>query len=398
MKPAPARCLWPVIPLLVTLCAFVGSVQADDGASGHSTSDADVQWNIGMRLQLDRHHFANDGGTPFSDRWNTRRARISGSLSYQQRIHLDLTYDFARDGISGIRDAYLAYQPSAGTELRAGHFKEPFGLERLTSVRDLAFMERSLASEVAPERAVGIAFHHWRSNHTAGIGVFSGSLDPDSDIIRYSVSGRLTFAPRNEPGDILHVGMNLSYRQLESDATLSFGPRPETRGTDSELLDTGSLITDTYRLYGLEAALARDSLALQADYLYSDVPDARLHPADSGRHARYRGWHLDASWIMTGEKQPYNREKGTFGRLTPLHSVNHGGRGAWKAGLRVSELDLNTGGLRGGRQRNLTAGLTWLLNPHVSLYLEHVRVLRLRRGDYDGASPSLTQARLQLVY
>ncbi len=61
-------------------------------------------------------------------------------------------------------------------------------------------------------------------------------------------------------------------------------------------------------------------------------------------------------------------------------------------------MNLNDGFILGGRQRNLTVSLTWLLDQHFSFIIEHVKVLRVDHGELDGATPSLNQGRMQVIY
>lgn len=357
-----------------------------------------LQWSLGTRLQIDRSEFNNDQNTALDDSWNTRRARLSGELRWQDNWLFDLTYDFARDGISGVRDAYVEYRGFPGFNLRAGHFKEPFSGERLTSTRDLAMMERSLATAIAPRRSVGIAMQRSRADYTLGWGLFSGRLDQSSDITDYSVAGRATIAPRHDDGNILHAGFSLAYRHLENGKPLKFDERMETRGSDFRLIDTGDFLARDYWLYSAEFAYTFDNLSLQAEFIQSLIPDARRTENTAGEHLQFAGWHIDASWIITGEAQPYNQKKGTLGRIKTAAPVHSGGIGTWKAGVRVSEMNLNDGFIHGGHQRNLTASLTWLLDQHFSFIIEHVKVLSLDQGEFDGAAPSLTQGRVQIVY
>ncbi len=201
-------------------CCFwlstLGISFAADEPTAVPPKDRAIESWAGGRLQLDRTQLHNDNTTDFNNSWNTRRARLSNEINFYDTWILDLTYDFARDGISGVRDAYLEYRGLDAFWLRVDHFKEPFSMERLTSVRDLAFMERSLVTEMAPRRSVGLAVQRSGDHYTMGLGLFTGDLDQSSDIIRYSISGRVTIAPRSKDGDIMHAGFSAAYRQLEA--------------------------------------------------------------------------------------------------------------------------------------------------------------------------------------
>lgn len=360
--------------------------------------DTSFQFKIGARLQLDRSWFNNDAQTDFDNAWNVRRARLNTEAKFGDDWTVDITYDFARDGLDGIRDAYVKYTGFENIRLRLGHFKEPFGLERLTSVRDLAFMERSLVSLFTPERALGIELLHHSSHHTASIGIFKAGINHSTQTTRFGSAARVTFAPKSESGNILHIGAGIAYRQTDNQKQVRFQQRPETRSDDLRLIDTGAFLADDYIFYGIEAAIAKGGVAIQSEYIYATVHNARLSTADAGQNTHFKGWHIDLAWILTGEDQPYNHEKGTMGRLKPHRPFHQNGLGAWKVGIRLSELDLNNAFITGGEQRNLTASLTWLWNENISFISEYVKVLNLNKGEFDDASPSIIQARMQIVY
>lgn len=168
--------------------------------------------------------------------------------------------------------------------------------------------------------------------------------------------------------------------------------RSETRSTDVRLLDTGVFEADTYRSQGVELAGALGPVSVQGEFVWSDI--ARGRASDLRFEARY----AQASWFITGERTPYDREKATFDSVAPRRSVVSGGPGAWKIGLRWSSADLNDGDILGGKEENLAIGLSWHLTPMLRLVLEHVSVRKLAGGPYDGSDPDIFQRRVQFAY
>ena len=384
--------------LALLLSMFSGGAFAAESAE---TIVAKPAWDFRMaaRLQLDRGYFYNDKGTEFDHGDNVRRARLGFRVRYGDHWSLSHTYDFARDGLEGIRDTVLQYRDGQGMRYTIGHFKEPFSMERLTSVRDLTFMERSLASTLAPPRARGVEVHHHTAHGTTAVGVFKGGFEDSVLNTEYGVSGRKTFAPRSAAGDILHFGGSVAYRKTDSSNEVRFRQRLETRNSDERLVDTGSFLASDFTYFGAEAAYAKGPFAIQSEYIHALIRNARMAEGDPRNSVNFNGWHVDFSWILTGEDQPYHLEKGTFDRIKPRNGLGNGqgGFGAVRAAIRWSGLNLSDEFVRGGAQQNLGASVTWYANDYVTLMAEYIRVIKLS-GDYRNASPYVYQARLQLSF
>ncbi len=372
--------------------------QPCDSLFCYSSQNQNLQFETAMRLQFDRGVFDNDGETDFQNAWNIRRARLSSGAQIGQYLSIDFTYDFARDDRSAIRNAFVRYTGSNNSRFTVGHFKEPFGMERLTSVQDLAFMERSLASQLTPPRSFGMEFHKHTSHWTAAAGLFTTGTESSGNDTKFGTSARITFAPKSDAGSILHFGLGIAHRNTDGQQEIRFRQRPETRNTDIRLIDTQTFIADSYTYIGIESAIARGPWALQAEYIYSHIGKARISKIEPGNTIHFSGWHIDLTWIVSGESQPYNHEKGTFGRLRPAHSIQHGGWGAWRLGVRLSDLDLTDHPITGGHQRNFTIGINWLLNQNISISNEYVKVLKVDGGEFANVSPAIFQSRLQIIY
>ena len=106
---------------------------------------------IGGRTMIDFGFFSGDDfeaatGIPLDDGAEFRRARLYVMGTIHGNIDFKAQYEFATSiGDTTFADVYIGFQDLYG--LKVGHFKEPFGLEQLTSSRYITFMERTGGSE-----------------------------------------------------------------------------------------------------------------------------------------------------------------------------------------------------------------------------------------------------------
>lgn len=106
-----------------------------------------------------------------------RRARLglSGTLwkNYELKVETNLN-----GGGAALTDGYLNLKHLPWAQLRVGQFKEPFGLENMSSTNYIDFIERSMAATNtgAPLRDIGIMVYGkpWAGQVEYGLGVFNG--------------------------------------------------------------------------------------------------------------------------------------------------------------------------------------------------------------------------------
>ena len=159
------------------------------------------------------------------------------------------------------------------------------------------------------------------------------------------------------------------------------------------ILDTGKIKSvESYSTYGVEAAMINGPFSLFGEYIRSDIS------RDGNESLAFDGWYLGGSWLLTGESRNYRSRKGAFGGVEPGNSY-----GAWELAARVSELNLNDGGVDGGRERNFTLGLNWYPNPRVRLMANYIMVDNDEEADADGDAggdddPGIFQARVQTTF
>ncbi|HMO66766.1 MAG TPA: porin, partial [Verrucomicrobiota bacterium] len=161
------------------------------------------------------------------------------------------------------------------------------------------------------------------------------------------------------PPRLLHLGLGGTLLYA-ADSAVRYQSRPESHLAPL-VVDTGDLAADGSYAGSVEAAWVAGPLCLQAEHVHVWVQGASAPDADFG------GFYLAASWFLTGESRPYDRQQGVFTRVIPKRNFDprRGGWGAWELAARVSHVDLNDTGARGGRLTMLLAGVNWHLHPHV---------------------------------
>ena len=95
----------------------------------------------------------------------------------------------------------------------------------------------------------------------------------------------------------------------------------------------------------------------------------------------FGGGYVYASYFLTGEHMPWDRESGTLGRIYPFQNfwlvdTLRGGRqagwGAWQVAARYSQADYNDADVLGGIGEALTIGLNWYWNPNARMQLNYI--------------------------
>jgi len=378
----------------------------DAEAKAKKKAEAKPSVTVGGRIMFDCAAFGQDATSQaqsaagFYPRFHPgaefRRARMFLKGEAFHVVDYKIQFDFA-DSDAAFKDVYITVKELPLLQhVRVGHFKEPFGLEQMTSARFITFMERSLSDEgaIVPARNIGLmAFGNWADdNGYWAIGCFKDQCDDDpaqfedSADTAMACTMRLTFLPwydeATEGRGLLHAGIAYSYRDAQDDQ-VQFRARPEAH-LGEYVVNTGAITgVDHYHLLGLETALVYGPFSAQAEYYktWLDRPGA----AD----LEFQGMYVYFSYFLTGEHRPYKRSTGAFDRVKPYENFFrvrdsdggvHTGLGAWEVAYRYSYLDLADGNITGGMASDHTVGVNWYLNPYTRLMFNYVNSAVTRGG------------------
>ncbi|HOW87232.1 MAG TPA: porin [Candidatus Omnitrophota bacterium] len=158
-------------------------ISSKDGFSLKS-KDGDFQIKLKGQIQADGRFYANDGVQATPNTFLIRKARPILEGTAFRYFDFKLMPDFGSNQVQ-IVDAYIDFKYWKQAVLRAGKFKPPMGLERLQPDAWNLFPELSLASNLLPNRDLGVGIHGelFGGIVNYGFGIFNGSVDNSSNDI-----------------------------------------------------------------------------------------------------------------------------------------------------------------------------------------------------------------------
>jgi phosphate-selective porin OprO/OprP len=367
-------------------------------SSGFTLSSADTNFSISLHglIQLDSRTFFADHNLVNSG-FLLRRARpiITGTLFHD--FDFNFTPDFGGSVVQ-IQDAYLNYRYIPELQLEAGKFKSPVGLEQLQSDPYLLFNERSLVTDLVPNRDLGVELHGDLFGGAASYaaGLFNGVSDYNGTTVNTDSDNDKAFAARIflqpwKTTDVsalkgLGFGVGGSY---ESDRNGAAGLTPgyTTDGQQKFFTYAGTVVANGqhwrvspqgYYYYG--------PLGILGEYVISDQ-DVKNGAALAD--LRNKAWEVSASWVLTGEDASYTG-------VTPRHPFNlhTGGWGAWQVVGRYEELNVDGSAFptfavstaSASSAHAWSAGLNWYLNRNVRLNASFSHTMF---SGYTGVTPAV---------
>lgn len=344
-------------------------------------------------------------GTDIQDGADFRRARLAAAGNIYDNISYFLEMDFAFPGRPQFMDVQMTihHLPVLGN-LRIGQWRQPYGMDELTSVKELTFLERALPFAFAPFRQIGIGAYDTTADEmsTWAVSAFRYPTDPFGGNVGdnggYGLAMRLTHLMWDNDYSLLHVGGDYSFADPSNDM-MRYANQPEfavIQGAAAPdvppFVDTGMFPANNYSTFNAELAARLGSFYMQSEASYASVNQI------GGPVANFQSFYAYAAYLLTGEVRPYNKQGGVFGRVRPIQNFGRcGGIGAWEVAGRWSYINLNDAGIAGGKLNNLTAGLNWYLNPNAKFQLNYIHAF-LDRGGFNNTNADIAAMRVQVDF
>jgi phosphate-selective porin OprO/OprP len=386
------------------------------GANGFGFSSADSNFlaTIHGLVQLDSRSFSTDGKIEGNDGFILRRARpiLSGTVFHD--FDFQFTPDFGGSTVQ-IQDAYLNYHYDPELQLEAGKFKSPVGLEQLQPDPSTSFNERSIATDLVPNRDLGVELHGdlFGGALSYAAGIFDGSPDYNGTTTNAdydnntAFEGRVFAQPWKNSGvgalQGLGFGLGGSY-EVDRAATNTLTGLTPGYTTDGQqkffTYGSGVFANGTHWRISPQAYYYYGPLSLLAEYVISDQSVTKgAVTADLQNTA----WEISAGWVLTGEAASY-------AGITPKHPFDPRKNqwGAWQVVGRYSTLDVDKSAFPTFASLSTSAsaahewafGINWYLNKNirVNTSFSHTEFVDGKTGPVTAQPENVLFTRLQLAF
>lgn len=350
----------------VAASATAPVIKAD--SSGLSISTQDFSFQFKGLIQADGRWFTGDSVPQTDDTFVLRRLRPTFQGTVGSLVAYRLTPEFAGNGAT-IVDAWVDLKLAPTVTLRAGKQKGPIGLERLQSGAAIAFIERGLPTELAPNREIGVQLQGGIVNNTLQyvVGVYNGTTD-GADAGATDNDGRKELALRlfYEPTPGIGFGVAGTHGSKRNVAPRGYATVDRRNGTTfvAETRHEG----DATRI-SPQAYFYRGPVGVLAEYIQSAQ---ELTVLGSGviEEVTHSAYQVVGSYVLTGEAASYRGVK-------PSQAFQTGkpGWGAFELVARYGKLELDSDAADLGfiaatgveSIDNLGIGLNWYLTGNVKV-------------------------------
>ncbi|HEY3756040.1 MAG TPA: porin [Opitutaceae bacterium] len=324
-------------------------INADDSGFHLVSGDGSTSLHLGGIVQFDSREFFGDGGGALNNSFVLRRARVLTDGTFDNLYSFQFVPDFAPTTGVTIFDANAGISVADWLQVRVGKFKSPVGLEQLQQDAYTFFTERSLATNLVPNRDLGIQFGGSLDKGTLiyQVGIFNGvpdaanSVNQDFDNDK-EAEARVFVQPFAASGDPLLSGLGFgaaATRGREKGTSgVASGYKTDGQQTFFKYSATTYADGDVWR-FTPQGYWYAGPFGILGEYVVSAVnvlPTAPTKPVSSPTQLVNRSWDAQIGYTLTGENT-------TFAGVVPNHPFNPktGEFGAWQVVARVEGLDVD---------------------------------------------------------
>ena len=283
---------------------------------GFTLSSVDGANSIKIRglVQLDsRLFFGDHGGTLVNNSFVLRRARIITEGTFAKNYSFQLVPEFGGSSVSLV-DANLGVTINKALQFKFGRQKSPVGLELLQSDSWTFFNERSLVTNLVPNRDTGILVTGdvagGTINYAAGIfgGVADGASTTNADFDNEKDAVARIFASpfKNSAGSVvqgLSFGVAGSLGREKTASGRSAGYKADGQQTFFTYLANVIADGQSWRV-SPQVDYRNASFGVIGEYVLSTV-NVRPSATAPKVELQNKAWQISTGYVLTGEDSSY---------------------------------------------------------------------------------------------
>lgn len=375
--------------------------------SGYYLRSADSAWTFRPRanVRIGANWDANDEKKGTLDQFQAQTIRLGFDATLAKFLEAKLLIDLSKGNAASLQDGYFDVKFASWARARLGKFQTPLGWERAVGTSELAFYDRALPSQIAPNRDIGaqLSGQFAKGAVDYAVGLFNGG--PDGSNIDKDVNddkdayGRLILQPAKNSGNDWVEGLafgaagsfghhtvlltsgykttagNTFFAWNSADSSDGAGWRiaPQLSWTASSFSLAGEWILSSEAIRrGTLVSVSGDSIGTgsgnkgvvyQVRKTTTALPTARLGVT---------AWQVAAGYVLTGEDA-------SFGGVKPRHPFGKDGWGAFEIDLRAAGLSVDDKAFDKGYADSLKSARS-ALSLGASLNWHLVKGTRLQAG------------------
>jgi phosphate-selective porin OprO/OprP len=351
---------------------------------GFTLASGDGANSIKIRglVQLDSRLFFGDQGAS-TNSFVLRRARLISEGTFAKLYSFQFVTDFAGTGAPSILDANLGIALDKALQLKFGKFKSPVGLEWLQSDSWTFFNERSIVTDLVPNRDLGVlasgSILGDAVSYSAGIlngvpdGATSNNTAFDND---KNVVARVYATPfKGSAGSPLQglsfgISADLSREKTASGRTAGY----KTDGQQTFFSYASTVVADGQSWHvSPQGEYRYGPFGLLGEYVFSTV-NVRASANAAKAQLQNKAWQLAAGYVLTGEDSSFNG-------VTPRTNFDPaaGTWGAFEIVARFANLKIDdaafplfaSASTNADQATSIGVGLNWYLTKTVRTSLDY---------------------------
>ena len=370
---------------------------------GFTLASADAANSLKIRglAQLDSRLFFGDGGGVVNNAFVLRRARIITEGTFAKNYSFQFVPEFGGSSIS-ILDANFGVTLNKALSFKFGKFKSPVGLELLQSDSWTFFNERSIVTNLVPNRDLGIQASGDVLNGTLNytVGIFGGlgdggstnnaDFDNEKDLV-----ARVIASPFKNDADSPVQGLSFGI-------SASIGREKTASGRTSAYRTDGQQTFFTYNAATIadgqnwrispQADYRNGSFGAIGEYVVSTI-NARPSATGLKTELQNKAWQLAAGYVLTGEDS-------SFTGVVPRTNFDYaaGTWGAFEVTARYANLKVDDAAFplyasaasNADEASSVGVGLNWYLSKAVAFKFDYYQT----KFGFNAAAPATSTSQI----